>query len=53
MLATFIKGIESHPLVLDEFDDNLWTVAVGNAKVMLDGRLVVGFEDGAEIEGFQ
>jgi len=43
MLATFIKGIESRPLVLEEFDDKLWAVAVEKAKVMPDGRLVFRF----------
>jgi len=39
MLETFIKGIESSPLVLEEFDDKLWAVAVEKVKVMPDGRL--------------
>jgi hypothetical protein len=26
MLESFVKGIESRPLVLEEFDDNLWAV---------------------------
>jgi hypothetical protein len=50
MLETFIKGIESRPLVLDEFDDKLWLVAVEKVKVMPDGRLVFNFKDGTETE---
>lgn len=50
-LETFIKGIESRPLILEEFDDKLWAVAVENVKVTQDGRLVFSFKDGTEIEG--
>ncbi|MHB1652326.1 MAG: recombinase family protein [Desulfitobacteriaceae bacterium] len=50
MLETFIKGVESRPLVLEEFDEKLWSVSVGKVKVMLDGRLVFSFKDGTEIE---
>lgn len=50
MLETFIKGIESRPLVLEEFDDKLWVVAVEKVKVMPDGRLVFSFKDGTEVE---
>jgi chromosome segregation ATPase len=49
-LETFIKGIESRPLILEEFDDKLCAVAVENVKVMQDGRLVFSFKDGTEIE---
>jgi DNA invertase Pin-like site-specific DNA recombinase len=50
VLETFIKGIESHPLVLEKFDDKLWTLAVENVKVMTDGRLMLSFKDGTEID---
>lgn len=50
MLDTFIKGIESRPLILEEFDDKLWVVAVEKVNVMSDGRLVFSFKDGTEIE---
>ncbi len=50
MLDTFIKGVETRPLVLEEFDDKLWAVAIENVKVMPDGRLVFSFKDGTEIE---
>ena len=50
MLETFIKGIESRPLVLEIFDDKLWAVAVEKVKVMPDGRVVFSFKDGTEFE---
>jgi DNA invertase Pin-like site-specific DNA recombinase len=50
MLETFIKGIESRPLVLEIFDDKLWAVAVEKVKVMPDGRVVFSFKDGTQIE---
>jgi len=51
MLETFIKGIESCPMVLDEFDDKLWAVAVAKLTITIKGKLVYRFKDGAEIEG--
>jgi len=50
MFDTFIKGIETRPLILEEFDDKLWAVTVDKVKVMPDGRLVFNFKDGANIE---
>jgi site-specific DNA recombinase len=49
-LETFIKEIETRPLILEEFDDKLWAVTVEKVKVMTDGRLVFSFKDGTEIE---
>lgn len=51
MLEGFIQGIEGRPLVLDEFDEKLWVMAVEVVKVMPDGRLMFSFKDGTEIEG--
>jgi DNA invertase Pin-like site-specific DNA recombinase len=50
MLDIFIKGTESRPLVLDQFDDKLWAMAVEKVKVMPDDRLVFLFKDGTELE---
>jgi hypothetical protein len=47
------REIKSQTLVLEEFDDKLWVMAVEKVKVTPDGRLVFGFKDGTEIEGFQ
>ena len=46
MIEGFIKGIEARPLVLEEFDEKLWTVAVDRVTVMPDGRLLFGFKGG-------
>jgi hypothetical protein len=51
LFKRYIKNIEFRPLVLEEFDVNLWAVAVENVKVMPDGRLVLSFKDGTEVEG--
>ena len=50
MLESFIKGIEARPLVLEEFDDKLWAVAIKKVRVMPDGRLAFSFKDNKEIE---
>jgi DNA invertase Pin-like site-specific DNA recombinase len=51
ILDTFIRHIESRPLVIDEFDEKLWTVAVGKVMVMPEGKLIFSFKDGTDIEG--
>ncbi|MHB1256669.1 MAG: recombinase family protein [Dethiobacteraceae bacterium] len=51
MLEGFVRGIESCPLVLEEFDEKLWAVSVEKIGVMLDGRMVFYFKDGTEIVG--
>ena len=53
MLEGFIQGIEGRPLVLDEFDEKLWVMAVEVVKVMPDGRLLFQFKNGAVVEGSQ
>jgi len=50
MLDGFIRAIETRPLVLEEFDEKLWVVAVEKVRVMPDGRLIFSFKDGTEIE---
>jgi site-specific DNA recombinase len=51
MLESFVKGIESRPLVLEEFDDNLWAVAVKEVNIATKGKLIFSFRDGTKIEG--
>ena len=51
VLDTFIRNIESQPLVLEEFDEKLWAVAIEKVKVILDGMLVFSFKEGTEVEG--
>lgn len=50
MLETFIKGIESRPLVLEEFDEKLWMVAVDTVTVQTSGKLIFKFKDSLETE---
>jgi site-specific DNA recombinase len=49
LLETFIRGIESRPLVIEKFDEQLWAVAVDTVTVLLDGKLVFRFKDGTEV----
>ncbi|MBS3873481.1 MAG: hypothetical protein KGZ92_09125 [Firmicutes bacterium] len=53
MIGGFIKGIEARPLVLDEFDEKLWVVAVETVRVMPDGGLLFQFKNGAGFEDSQ
>jgi len=50
MLEGYVRGIESCALVLEEFDEKLWAVAVENVKVAPDEMLVFRFKDGKEIQ---
>ena len=50
MLEGFVQGIDTRPLILDEFDEKLWAVAVETARVMSDGRLMYSFKSGAVVE---
>ena len=50
VLSNFIRGIESQPLVLEEFDEKLWAVSVEKVKVMVDGRMLFEFKDGKEFK---
>ena len=50
MLEGFIRGLETQPLVLEEFDEKLWAVAVEKVKVKPDGELVFELKDGIVID---
>jgi len=50
MLEGFIRAIETRPLVLEEFDEKLWVVAVEKITVTTKGKAVFGFRGGIEIE---
>ena len=50
ILDAFIREIESRPLVIDEFDDRLWTVAIDRVVVTADGGLSFRFKDGSEVK---
>lgn len=45
ILERFIREIETRPLVVDEFDEKLWMVAVDKITVHQDGRLEFVFKD--------
>jgi hypothetical protein len=51
ILDGFIREIESRPLVITEFDDRLWAVAVDRVTVMADGGLMFRFKNGSEVAG--
>ncbi|GEM_PF-2345117 len=53
MRGGFIQGIETRSLVLEEFDERLWAVAVDRVKIMSDGRLLFQFKIGAVTKGSQ
>lgn len=50
-LDGFMRAIETRPLVLEEFDEKLWVVAVEKITVTTKGKAVFGFRGGIEIEG--
>ncbi|MBS4008485.1 MAG: recombinase family protein [Clostridium sp.] len=50
MLGGFVRGIESCALVLEEFDEKLWAVAVNKVIVMVGGRAVLEFKDETEFK---
>lgn len=49
ILDGFIKGLESRPTIIDEFDEQLWTVMVNKVIVLSDNSLNFKFKDGTEI----
>ena len=48
-IEVFIKDIESRPLVINEFDENLWLTIVDTATVAQDGTITFRFRNGSEI----
>ncbi|WP_418790901.1 recombinase family protein [Phosphitispora sp. TUW77] len=51
ILDAFIRNLESRPLAIDEFDEELWTVAVEKVTATPEGKLIFSFKDGTDIEG--
>ena len=49
ILDGFIRGIESRPLVIDEFSDRLWAVAVDRVIVAENSVLTFKFKDGSQV----
>ena len=46
VLDNFIQELTSRPLVIDEFDERLWMVAVEKVTVGVDGGMLFGFKGG-------
>lgn len=51
VLGQFVRDIRNQPLILDEFDEKLWTAIVDRVKVFADGRLQFFFKGGSEVDG--
>ena len=49
-IDSFIRDIETRPLIIEEFDEKLWTAIVDKVTVLPDSRLVFCFKDGTTIE---
>ena len=50
LLDRFISEIRSRPLVLSEFDVDLWTATIDSVTVTKDDKLIFEFKDGSKIE---
>ncbi|BAF60889.1 hypothetical protein PTH_2708 [Pelotomaculum thermopropionicum SI] len=49
-LESFIRDIETRPLLVEEFDEKLWTSVIDTVTVLTDGRLEFCFKDGTRME---
>ena len=49
MLERFIKNLNSHNEVVEEFDDRSWTTAVDTVTIYPEGMLNFRFKDGTEV----
>ena len=48
-IEIFIKDVESRPLVISEFDENLWLAVIDTATVARDSTISFRFRNGSEI----
>ena len=48
-MALFIRTLKKQPMVLDKWDDTIWTVMVEKGIVHRDGRITFVFYNGTEI----
>ena len=48
-MALFIRTLKKQPVVLDKWDDAIWTVMVEKEIVHRDGRITFVFYNGTEI----
>lgn len=49
MLESYIKNLNSHKEVLEEFDDRLWMAAIDTVIIQPEGQLRFRFKDGTEV----
>jgi uncharacterized protein (DUF3084 family) len=49
-MSLFIRTLKKNPLVLDKWDDTIWTVMVEKGIVHRDGHITFVFYNGTEIE---
>ena len=50
ILESFIQDLVTRPLIIEEFDEELWIAIVDKATVLPDGRLVFAYKDGTNVE---
>ena len=50
IIDKFIRDIEKRPLVITEFDDQLWVAVIDRVVVDGDGAMTFGFKNGVEIK---
>lgn len=50
LLESYIKNLNSHKEVLEEFDDRLWMAAIDTVIIQPEGQLRFRFKDGTEVE---
>ena len=48
-IEIFIKDVESRPLVISEFDENLWLAVIDTATVAQNSAITFRFRNGSEI----
>jgi len=49
ILEGFISDIEKRPLIITEFDENLWLAVIDRVTVGRDDTMVFSFRNGAEV----
>lgn len=49
-MSLFIRTLKKNPMVLDKWEDTIWTVMVEKGIVHQDGHITFVFYNGTEIE---
>ena len=50
ILESFIRDIKTRPLLIEEFDEKLWSAVIDKVMVLVDGRLEFCFKDCTRVE---